>query len=216
MSWSWLADDEFLLFQFDKSILHTVCIMGSSAMVRNYPDNKISAQFLVWDSQASVSSATAEPQQTGLAVGKTAVTHLYVPVNWGNILPVAWVVQQSQEVLQCWCSSQYSRESVSVLPVKHHRTEMVRFHFAILSPSLAKSDSGVMLRLVFVGFKSVMRSYKDVKLLMLITDCKEQMSHNDIFTRKASQGVSSSRQMLSAIRLGDNPGGVSIVLARHN
>ena len=93
---------------------------------------------------------------------------------------------------------------------------MVRFHFAILSPSLAKSDSGVMLRLVFVGFKSVMRSYKDVKLLMLITDCKEQMSHNDIFTRKASQGVSSSRQMLSAIRLGDNPGGVSIVLARHN
>ena len=146
-------------------------------------------------------------------MGKTAVTHLYVPV---NILPVAWVVRQSQEVLQCWCSSQYSRESVNVLPVKHHRTEMVRFHFAILSPSLAKSDSGVMLRLVFVGFKSVMRSYKDVKLLMLITDCKEQMSHNDIFTRKASQGVSSSRQMLSAIRLGDNPGGVSIVLARHN
>lgn len=77
-------------------------------MLRNYPDNKISAQFLVWDSQASVSSATAEPQQTGLAVGKTAVTHLYVPVNWGNILPVAWVVQQSQEVLQSGRCSQYS------------------------------------------------------------------------------------------------------------
>ena len=54
----------------------------------------------------SVSSATAEPQQTGLPVGKTAVTHLYVPV---NILPVAWVVQHSQEVLQ---SAQLSAHNI--------------------------------------------------------------------------------------------------------
>ena len=88
-------------------------------------------------------------------MGKTAVTHLYVPV---NILPVAWVVQHSQEVLQsAQLSAHYIVFSYHTSPQclnseTHHTNGKISYVF----PSLAKSDSGV--RLLFVGFKSVMRS----------------------------------------------------------
>ena len=101
----------------------------------------------------SVSRARGEPQQTGLPVGKTAVTHLYVPV---NILPVAWVVLGAPVSSHRKCLPQVLIAILSQVIHQYqwtrnteNNTEMVRFQFS--SPSFLWQSLTLVLDLVLSG-----------------------------------------------------------------